>query len=407
MDETLRTRLTGEAKFLRAYFYSYLYNLYGRLPIVEKPLGLDELKVPRATNEETLNFILKDLDDAIAVLPVTQSDIGRATKGAAIAWKAKMLLYAGQWAEAAATAKQVMDLGKYSLFYDNSNPGWSYKALFNRANENNSEVIFDAQFKSPQTQTWWPTVILPSSLGGWTGTVCVCQNLADAFECTDGKPITESPLYNPANPFQHRDPRLDMSIVHDSTVLYGTLINTHSGQDSPYKTGSVTGYYCRKYADDDYVPGSGPFDENMIYIRYAEVLLIYAEAKIEANSIDQSVLDAINSIRARAYGVQQGDVSSYPAITTMDQSKLRAAVRNERQVELCFEDARLYDIRRWKTAEVVMNTPAYGGYFKDGTTWATFLVHSRKFETKMYLWPIPQTEIDLIGKDIFEQNPGW
>ena len=148
-------------------------------------------------------------------------------------------------------------------------------------------------------------------------------------------------------------------------------------------------------------------ESNVIILRYAEVLLTYAEAKIESGSIDQSVYDAINMLRARAYGVDISQTDKYPAVTGGSQEELRKIVRNERMIELCFEGQRRDDIIRWRTAEKLMNGAYYGiPIEKDGKE--HILVMERRFDPSYhYLFPIPQDEIDLIGKDIMKQNPGW
>jgi hypothetical protein len=162
-----------------------------------------------------------------------------------------------------------------------------------------------------------------------------------------------------------------------------------------------------KYITDEVKANSPHFTTDNILIRYAEVLLIYAEAKIESGQIDKSVLDAINDVRSRAYGTTADDIAHYPEITTTDQGSLRKIVRNERRVELAFEGLRWYDLKRWKIAAGpggTMNGPVLGAFLSPGNY---FNAGSRSLTDKDYLRPIPQTQIDLEGASVLEQNPSY
>lgn len=186
------------------------------------------------------------------------------------------------------------------------------------------------------------------------------QALVDTYETYD--PNTDQVVANnPADPYVNRDPRFDATI--------------QTGQSS------TTGYAVNKFSASDVASTN-------VLIRYAEVLLTYAEAKIESGSIDQSVLDAINAIRARAYGVGINDTNSYPEITSTSQSELRTVVRNERRVELAIEGLRWNDIKRWRIAHGASGTMP-------------------QLEEKDYLRPIPQQQIDLSGEGVLTQNPGY
>ncbi|HEY0298510.1 MAG TPA: RagB/SusD family nutrient uptake outer membrane protein, partial [Arachidicoccus sp.] len=306
-------------------------------------------------------------------------------------------------ANAAATAKQVMDLGQYAI--DNSSAN-AYNSLFDGTNKTSPEIILSAQYVKNTYASGVGTWVGGPSLGGWSQVVPL-QSLVDAYACTDGKSITESPLYDPSHPFDNRDPRLKATIVVPGSVVNGKTINvtdTTSLDALTKNNASVSGYYYKKYVPADI---EGNYDANSyndeVLIRYAEVLLIYAEAKIESASIDQSVYDAINLIRQRK-GINM------PAVTSGSQADLRALVRNERRVELSMEGAlRLFDIRRWKIGEQVMNGNAYGilnNYDKSRADYGKHvLIEARSFTTRDYLWAIPQNELTL--DPALGQNSGW
>jgi hypothetical protein len=229
----------------------------------------------------------------------------------------------------------------------------------------------------------------------------VSQVFVDAFECVDGMTIDQSPLFDPENPYKNRDPRLNMAVLKEGDMLAG----------SPLAGGTVndavnTGLYPNK-AFNYLHTGWGLYDMDIVLLRYAEVLLTYAEAKIESGTIDQSVLDAINHVRARAYNTVFTDVDNYPNVTTLNQSELREIIRRERNVELANEhnDTRLQDIKRWRIAEDVLNGTMFGAKNDSGEY---RVMQQLNFDSsKHYLWPIPQSEIDLIGSDIMTQNPGY
>lgn len=404
MDDDERERMKAEVRFLRAFAYHYLLNNFGGVPIVREPLTLQELKRPRNTAEEVLDFILEDLgEDVIDILPLsyTSEYKGRITRAAAHALKARVYLYAGQWQNAAREAKTVMDMGTNSLFP-------SYEDLFESENKYNDEILYAWQYVSEKMANYTQIYLHFPTYGGWGG-VNPLKGFIDEFLCTDGKPSHTSSVYNPAKPYENRDPRFYMSIIYPGASYRGGTIPIYGTIDYPGETGnsSQSGYYTRKFLDNTSVSNDlRPEESNVIILRYAEVLLTYAEAKIEANDIDQSVYEAINSIRARAYEVGVAETTRYPSISGGSQSELRDIIRRERMVELCFEGQRRDDIIRWKTAEKLMDGSCYGIPKTPGGE--NILVMERKFDPSLnYLFPIPQTEIDLVGKDILKQNPGW
>ncbi len=404
MNEDTRKRLIGEAKFLRAYAYQQLIGMYGDVPLITHVQQVSEFNTPKTKRADVAGFIIKELDTASTYLPKTyaSADLGRITQGAANALKARVYLYEGDWANAATTAQSVMNAGTYNI--DNN-----YLSLFNGSNKNSSEIIVSGRHLENTYANATATWVGGPTLGGWSQVVPL-QSLVDAYECTDGRTIATSPLYNPANPFDNRDPRLKLNIIVPGSEVNGKVIDvTKAGSIDAIgqNNGSFTGYYFKKY-----IPTSigGNWDSNsandIVLLRYAEVLLTYAEAKIEAGQIDQSVYDAINKVRSRP-GVNMPAIS---AANAAGQAELRNVIRRERRVEFPLEDNRLFDIRRWKIAEQVMNGNAFGILNNFNASRADYgkhvLVEKRTFNpAKDYLWAIPQNELDL-NKSL-NQNPGW
>lgn len=438
VSEDFYKRIQAEARFLRAWYYSWLTGFYGDVPYVTViPETTDEAKVPRLPKEQVVDSIFADLDFAASILPDAWAgdDEGRTTKGAALTLKARVALLNGRYDVAAQTAKTVMDMGIYDLYPD-------YGELFTYAGVRSEEVIFDLPFQIGFLVTAVPREQGSRNGQGWSRLV-PSQFMIDTYECTDGLQIDESPLYDPANPFENRDPRLDASIVRPQGVFAGYVYETHpdSTETTYYDNGvpkrvanqdvlnayaSFTGYLWRKFTSEADIPTNvANSGLNFILMRYAEVLLTYAEAKIELGQIDASVLDAINQIRARAYGVAVGAVADYPEITTTDQAELREIVRRERKVELADEGFRLFDIRRWKIAEHVMPGTLVGrprgaystipeppvinqyGHPEYGASKSLYRsVDQRIFNpSRDYLWPIPQKDMDV--NDQLQQNPNY
>ncbi|WP_321281732.1 RagB/SusD family nutrient uptake outer membrane protein [Marinifilum fragile] len=409
-----KARLLAEAKFLRAYFYFDLVYLFGDVPFITNSLTPDEAAESTRTAKQTiLDAILADLTAAATDLPISYSsdNLGRVTKGAALSLKARILLYQEKWGEAAAAAKEVMDLAVYTIYP-------SYQKMFTYEGINNSEVIFDLQEMHEKQWNFTLQNYGPNSVGGWSSG-CPLQSLVDTYECTDGNTIDVSPLFDPNNPYANRDPRLTHSILYPGHDWRDGVFNSIPGATYPGKeiiagddltdgTGgqwnkTATGYNWLKYISEDDVDNGDYWNGaiHFILIRYAEVLLTYAEAKIENDDIDQSVYDAINEVR------QRPDVNM-PLITTgKTKEQLRTILRRERRVELAFEGLRLMDIRRWKIAENVMPGVPEGLTYTDPNSGeeVTLSWGERTFNpNKHYLWPIPQTEIDISH---LEQNPGW
>lgn len=420
MSEGRKKQLIAEVKFIRAYRYHDLIRNYGSVVLMgDKVYSLtddltDDALFQKSSIADGLNYAIAQLDEAAADLPSSNNSswpLGRATKGAALALKSRLLLYAasplynaGSWQVAADAAKVVMGMG-YTLHSD-------YETLFHTSSS--SEIIFERLYAVGARHVCLEISNGPNGYGGWAGNSPL-QNLVDAYEVKEDDdtavPFDWSNTTHATAPYENRDPRFYASILYNGAEYRGREIETFlpGGKDS--KDGkdnwnaSKTGYYLRKFIDED-LPINNPWDvagiQPWIYIRYAEILLNYAEAQNEAVGPDASVYEAINLIRQRA------DMPDLPA--GLSQSEMRDAIRRERQVELAFEEHRFYDVRRWMIAMETENEPAYGiNITKSGNTLTyerKVALDGRKFEQKHYWLPIPRAEIQSSGNKL-EQSPNY
>lgn len=446
-----------EARFLRAFYYSLLWQHLGGVPLITEPQTRDEdstaLYKPRSTFAETADFMRSSLDTVVknGFLAVKykqgDGDAGRATLGAALMLKGWIELYAAspafnaatpasgsdpakvagynnvdaqRWQTAAATFKQFIDQygGSYSLFPDPA-------SLWYEANEYNSEVIWDRQYV-PNTigstfeQYGGPVWIL-GAYYTW-GNYDPTQELVDQFFMANGKAITDPTSgYDPQHPYVGREKRFYDWIVYDGApykmnwmpredTIYTRIDLVHPSKNQiDFGNDDVgnTGYYFKKRLNPLVRPGGGPVSgANFIFYRYAEVLLGYAEAQNESVGPDNSVYQAINQVRQRA-----GLPDLAPGLS---QSQMRDAIHQERRVELCFENKRYYDIVRWKLAETVMNADKHGMKITNTSptdnagVWKYEVVplnHPHVFTPKMYLNPIPQPVLAQNSRLV--QNPGY
>lgn len=447
----LLERYKAEARFFRGFMYGYLTSLYGDVVYIDKELTIEEaFELGRTDKNTILQKVYEDFDFAADKLPAsyTSGEIKRATKGAALGLKARYALFFGDWPVARTAAKACIDLGEHALFPD-------FRDLFLSKTNNPSEIIFaiprSVELGRPLNGSAIARGYITRNAGGYSSRT-PSWDLFASFLCSDGLPIDESPLFDPRKPFENRDPRCNMSIVPFQTEWLGymyqphpdsiTVLNFTTGKyqknndaKSVNKYASYNGLVWKKWVDDDWKDRTTDIDK--IILRYADVLLMYAEASIELNQIDESVLDAINMVRARAYKVDKDDMGNYPAITTTDQVELRKILRTERRMELADEGIRYLDIIRWRIAEKVLNQPIYGmlepadlrekitsqGLWfwpetpqidEDGTPDFSSMFNAglirilavRNFDiSKQYLWPIPTKEI-LINDNI-KQNPNY
>jgi hypothetical protein len=421
MSAAAKTRLIGELEFIRAFRYQDLIRNYGGVVLMGDNVTeiTDDLTSPalfqRSTIKESIDYAVAQLDDAAQKLPDNNDNnwaLGRATKGAALALKSRLKLYAasplynaGTWQDAAAAAKAVMDLNKYSLYQG------GYRSLF--LSENNSEVIFERLYTKDANHVAMEIANGPNSYEAWGGNVPL-QNLVDAYPMANGKAITDPTSgYDPANPYTNRDPRFYQTILYNGAPYRGSVIETFTpggkdSQDGPSNWNtSKTGYYLLKFMDDKN-PIINPWEvagrQPWFYFRYAEILLNYAEAQNEAAGPDATVYAALNTIRSRAS-------VNMPAVPEgLGQEQMRQYIRNERQIELAFEEHRYYDVRRWMIAQTTENVPAYGMNIKKTATGFTYApkiaLEGKHFENKHYWLPIPRSEI-LAGNGQLQQNAGY
>lgn len=435
----------AEAYFFRAVYYSRLIFHYGDVPYYTSTMTIEQaFAIGRTSKATILQEIYKDFDKAIADLPVsyTASQQKRATKGAAMAFKARIALYMGDWATARDAAKACIDLKTFSLYPD-------YREYFLSKTKNTSETIFSLPQSTTLGQSWASTNFYPRTAGG-SAVAQPSWELLCAYPCKDGLPIDESPLYNPRNPFANRDPRCANTIVEFGTEFLGVIYDPNPYTTTVLKTSTNTkvankdtrsvdqfaaynGLALKKWVDEDWLDNKAEFE--IIIMRYADVLLMYAEARAELNEVDASALLALNTVRARAYKADVAATSSYPAVTTTDQKAFRKIVRNERRIELAWENRRLDDLIRWRLAEKVLTKPIYGlldpndlktkvvdkglwffpgvpdideDWLPDFTAMYNtgnikLLVQRNYDKTKEYLWPIPAKE-RLINKNLTQND---
>lgn len=421
MDQALKTRMISEARYIRAWLFFRLTTWFGDVPLFERDLTLSEAqKITRTPKDQVLAFIRKELDEIAPLLPTAaqyaKEDRGRVTSGAAIALKARTYLYENDWTNIVTTTEKLINsttYGTYSLFP-------SYAGLFLPENEYNNEVILDLQYV-PVVKTWGNYFDLaPLSVGSRLNAMAPTQELVDNYVMTNGKSIKETGSgYDENNPYQNRDPRLTATVVYhgykwikpdgSSKAIYikpGTdpdaaHIDEYTGQGA---NATSTGYYLRKYYDptslSNFVSGL-----NFILIRYADILLMYAEAKNELNQMNAEVWNkTIKAIRQRA-GFTDGQALNYNAAWT--QAELRNIIRQERRSELAIEGLRIFDIRRWKTAETVLNDYPHGAkYGEPGVANGYIQLEKRSFNpARDYLWAVPQSQKDL--NPALGQNPNW
>jgi hypothetical protein len=420
-------QVKSEARFLRAYSYFYLTEFFGDVPLITKTINLEEAQMERTPKAEIVDWILKEMDEIAPYLPVYyEGNTGRATSVAAYFLKAYTALCSEKWTVAAQAAKAAMDLGHYQLHSD-------YGQLFSYNGEGSKEVIFAMQYlKGLFTHIVFRQY--GSRLAAGVSNEVPTQAMVDSYECIDGLTIDKSPLYDPKHPYKNRDPRLAMSIAVPGSIYLGFQFETHpdslkvwnynvtpakrvNNTDATNTYATFTSYLWRKWIDIKDLTTTTQCDNDIILMRYAELLLIYAEAKIEENDIDASVYDALDAVRKRA------GMPAVPRNST--QAYLRSVVRRERKVELAVEGRRLFDIRRWRIAEKVMSGPRYGN------SKTAFLVSPpsldentspdysgipnknilRVVETMVfnpnrdYLWPINPVELQANQKLV--QNPNW
>lgn len=409
----------AEARFLRAYFHFELLKRYGPIPIVTSTLSINGNyeNTPRPTMKEVVDFIAKECDIAADTLELTpwrnvNDAFGRATKGAALALKSRLLLYAASplyvdfgdtneankptdvalWKSAADAAKAVIDLNQYEL-------ASSYADLF-KNDFQNKEYIFVRRYAANSD---FEKSNFPVSFGGQGGTN-PSQNLVDDYEMLDGTPFDWNDPAKAAQPFENRDARLGGTILMNMAPFKGKKVATYpEGADaSPNPNATKTGYYLRKFLNEDVNIQTGGSSSGHVVplFRLAEIYLNYAEALNECDPTNPDIALYLNKVRNRA---------SLPNVSALSQEQMRAVIQHERRVELAFEEHRSWDVRRWKIASSTLGAPLMGVQIErkplGGYTYMPVKVEQRVFQPKMYWYPIPQSEVLKLKQ--WKQNKGW
>lgn len=403
-----RKKLIAEVRVIRAYRYFDMATLFGAVPIITKTMAKEDAYIPANTQKEVLEFVEKELKEAAADLTYSKGG-ARMSKGAALGLLARCYAFQKKHQDVINTTQEIISSGTYKLFND-------YAALFEEVNENNSEVIMNIEYLANDQPYTMLGIMLPNSMGGW-GSIVPTQSLVDAYETAEGKTIGESTSYNPANPYEKRDPRLAATIVYPGALYKSKYFDPLNPDSKDYPSAadnaSSTGYNYRKYIQNpESFVNIWNVGTNIIVMRYAEILLLNAEAKIELGKIDNSVYENLDLVRERAK-MPKVDKAVYAA-----QGKLRELVRREQRVELAGEGRRRFDIIRWGIANDVMNGPVNGALSKGTVDPKTgkvtytsltdrFFSENRTFKAdKNELWPIPQAVIDN-SKGTLKQNPGY
>jgi hypothetical protein len=373
-----KKRYEGEVRFLRAFYYFELYHRYGDVPLVLEPLTLETQQQAKVPAAEILDQVLSDLDFSIANLNTAAyfSNGGHASASSAQALKARVLIFAAYGSTGVpdpALLTQVRDLAQQIQALYSLSP--NFEDVFRDASQkNNPEIIFSVNFLAPNNTAPWDMYY-----GDWI-VASPLQNFVNAFECADGKPITESPLYNSAQPFENRDPRLKKTVFADHPDFGNG--KTHTPSNS-----RPTGYGVMKFLVPENIPYgfSTLSQQNAVVLRLGEVMLMYAEAQNELAGPDASVYKAINDLRAR--------VGMPPLPEGLSKEQMRERIRHERRIELAFEGLRYFDLIRWHIAGQVLNNVTDG-------------LLPYHFEDKFYRWPLPRPEIDKSG-GVLVQNPDY
>jgi hypothetical protein len=460
MAEAAYNQLDAELRFIRAYCYSQLIELYGDVPLLKAAVDLANANVPRTPKADIEKFLLDELTAIADKLPVSQAQFGhvRGSRVAAYMLKARVALYAKQYQLAAQSANTALTVAGANHDLTPFNNSVSLVGKDHTAGEPDIANIFGhAGFKASKEWIWVSeyNLTIPgnthnqqyfsaSRLGKGVCYWGPTQDLIDSYQSKDGLPITQSPLYDATKPFENRDPRLDMYCVRPHMRYMGyqfepatsfTTVKNYwpvltggaavpsnvANADASNAFRSFSGYLWRKVvdiADFNSTSVSGVSDLNVGIFRYPELLLLYAEAKIEANEIDNTVYTAINRIRRRAL------MPDLPAGLT--QAQLRTALRYERKVELANDGVRWYDLRRWGIANKVMNgyiylnrdAKAYTKQVLTGFDESYTPIYNRTEAIKYFTtqevvykenkderWPVPKSEMDANNKLV--QNPGY
>ncbi|SCD18944.1 SusD domain-containing protein [Proteiniphilum saccharofermentans] len=413
MNPDKLAEMKAEAKVIRAHDYFYLAFYWGDVPLTTHVLTVNEANnIFRTPKNEVMDFVIKELQEAIPLLPVIRPDDehGRITKGGALGILGRVLMSEKRWEDAKDVYEQIINMGIYII-----DP--RFKEIFEEKGESSKEHVL----VSVRMEDVYGTPMLRGCHGfdfGGYHWFSPYNELVEEFECIDGKPITESPLYDPEDPYTNRDPRLYKTIgINGLTVFKGKLYISHPDSSAVKYQDQVTrrpwsGYLLHKFSDGDYTGNITQYGGDFPMIRYAEVLLSYLESCIESGMpITQNLLNAtINKVRGR-------EEVQMPPVTETDPAKLTTILRRERRVELAWEGLRLYDLFRWRIAHVKLKGTFTGMKVcpaSEAASYKTVKVDSKGYyfceetnfrENVDYLWPIPQSERDVNPN--LTQNPGY
>lgn len=461
-DQGRKDDMKGQAFFLRAYFYHNLLRMFGGVPIITNVYGLgEEYNDPRNSFAETVDFIVANADSAAALLPLEQvgNNLGRATRGAALALKARVLLYAASdlyhenpssrpetgytggenrqamWRAAKDAAQDVIDLGIYALYQPNpASPEEAAQNFTDLFLQKTSEEAILSRFYTETRTINFGRFNGPNGYHTWGGNTPL-QNLVDDFRMVDGSAFDWSNPEHAGAPYENRDPRFYGTILYDGaqwqqrpddvqdldpygiiqtfrglTLANGDVVAGLDTRASPIEdwNGGYTGYLIRKYVDPTVNHQHFGQEISWMFFRYAEILLNYAEASIELGELEDA-RGALNQLRRRA---------GMPEFAgALSQEALREEYRNERRVEMAFEEQRFFDARRWMIADEVFAENGVGiDIFLEGddridrSTWRNYRyerrdVMERAWDDKLYFIPIHRDEINR--NSALTQNPGY
>jgi starch-binding outer membrane protein, SusD/RagB family len=408
MNETTKKRMIAEARFIRATQYFYLSQFWGKVPLVTKTLSPDEANVvTKSSKADIVNFVITEFSEAVADLPryrdIPDSEFGRASKQSALAFLGRIYLAEKKFTEASEVYKQFIEFGDNIIDPD-------YASIFNTTNETSAENIFSVQYYPGIAGNALTIHALPANKGGWH-IVNPLESLASQYDFIDGTPFSyNDPRFNSHNMAENRDPRFATTFLYDGCIFGGNVYDCHPDHSSSVdqltysKQATRTGYGLRKFFDENF---SGDlkteYGGNIPIIRYAEILLSYLEAELEAgNPITQELLDiTINKTRGRE-SVQM------PPISETNPELLRPIIRKERRIELALEGIRYWDLLRWGILGDVMQGDFWGASFPDANNTGAKIDptgHKRWWVDKKAfrkgqdeVWPIPESETDI--------NPG-
>ncbi len=440
-----RAAYRSEARFLRAWLYFQLLRRYGGVPLLGDSIRQisDNVQLPRASFGDCVNYIVSECDNIKDSLrtaaQVNSNTYGRITKGAAMALKAEVLLYAAsplfnggnidpsnpltgytdynkdRWKQAADAAKAVIDLNAYKLMANFNDVFITQASPVGP----NTEVICWMQNGNDGYSVETNNAPVGYTYAGGKGITSPTQNLVDAFPTDSGYAITDpASQYNPDDPYAHRDPRLNLTVFHNGSQWLNRAVQTYNG--GPDKPGGTvqqtkTSYYLRKFMGAfETVGGGNPTysgtDHDWVYFRYAGILLDYAEALNEYSGPSADIYNVLYALRQRA-GILTASDNTYGVPQGMNQDQMREFIHNERRIEMAFEEQRFFDIRRWKTAAHIYNdAPLQGLDLQLSSGGQLFYNRVPVLTTvfrdpQMYLYPIPYSEV--IKNNQMKQNPLW